>query len=221
MAGRNQEPDAPALFDLPMEPDEKSGPRPAPKPAPDSAAEPPDALSLFPEWEGEADDGEPETAPAAERQPPPVVPPVAVEAAPPAPAPRPADEPPSLGARLRAGILDLGVLSALLIVILVGSRLLDVTVGPAAWPGVATFLLAFSFLYHVVPLAFWGHTPGMASVGLVARSAGGRPLTFGQTWLRWLGALLTLALAGLPLLLALTGRSLTDRISGSQTLYRE
>ncbi len=61
--------------------------------------------------------------------------------------------------------------------------------------------------------------PGHGGAGQLARSVTGEPLTFGQTVLRWLGGLLTLALLGLPLLLALAGgRSLADRISDSKTL---
>ncbi|MEM7480526.1 MAG: RDD family protein [Acidobacteriota bacterium] len=80
-----------------------------------------------------------------------------------------------------------------------------------------TFLVVFSFVYSVVSLAFWGQTPGMAIAGVVARAPGDQPLTFGQTGMRWLGGLLTVALAGLPFLLSLTGRSLADRLSGSET----
>lgn len=57
----------------------------------------------------------------------------------------------------------------------------------------------------------------MAWAGLVARNRDGEPLTFDQTARRWLGGLLTLALAGLPLLFAGAGRSLTDLVSGSAT----
>jgi len=78
--------------------------------------------------------------------------------------------------------------------------------------------LIFSFLYWFIPLAFWGQTPGMAWVGNSAVSLSDEPLTFAQTLLRWCGALLTLALAGLPLLLALGGRSLSDRLSESKTV---
>ena len=86
-------------------------------------------------------------------------------------------------------------------------------------PPLLVFALLFSFLYSVFSLAFWGQTPGMAWAGQLARSVTGEPLTFGQTALRWLGGLLTLLLAGLPLLLALAGgRSLADRISDSKTL---
>jgi hypothetical protein len=58
----------------------------------------------------------------------------------------------------------------------------------------------------------------MAAVGLVARSGRDQPLSFGQTGLRWLAGLATVALCGLPLVVALTGRSLADRLSGSMTL---
>jgi hypothetical protein len=58
----------------------------------------------------------------------------------------------------------------------------------------------------------------MAAVGLVARSGRDQPLSFGQTGLRWLAGLATVALCGLPLVVALTGRSLADRLSGSSTL---
>jgi hypothetical protein len=58
----------------------------------------------------------------------------------------------------------------------------------------------------------------MAAVGLVARSPGDQPLAFRQAVARWLGGILTLAFGGLPGLLALTGASLTDRLSGSATL---
>jgi hypothetical protein len=57
----------------------------------------------------------------------------------------------------------------------------------------------------------------MAWVGLTARNQDGEPLTFDQTARRWLGGLLTLGFAGLPILLTGKSRSLTDRLSGSAT----
>ena len=81
----------------------------------------------------------------------------------------------------------------------------------------AIFLLAWSFLYFVVSLAFWGQTPGMAWAGLIARVGESEPLSFGQTARRWAATWLTWACAGLPGLLAFTGRSLADRMSGSRT----
>ena len=122
-----------------------------------------------------------------------------------------------LGSRLAAGVADLLIHAAVLMVALIGTRLLGVRVTLADAPALGVFLLAFSFLYTIVPLAFWGHTLGMAWSGLVSQNRDGEPLTFDQTARRWLGAVLTLAAAGLPLLLALGGRSLADLLSGSVT----
>lgn len=125
---------------------------------------------------------------------------------------------PPLGERLLAGLAD-GVLHlAVLASALVAESLLGLQPQPRQWPGFVAFLVFFSFLYTTVPLAFWGQTPGMAWRGLRARDQGDRPLAFGQTALRWLGALLTVGLVGLPSLLALGGRSLADRLSGSETI---
>lgn len=126
----------------------------------------------------------------------------------------------TLGERLRAGLADLAVHAAVGLALLVGVEIMGARPGLADLPAVALFLLAFSFLYSVISLAFWGGTPGMLWTGLAARSAAGEGLTFIQTTRRWLGGLLTAALCGLPALLALTGRSLTDRLSASRT-WRE
>ncbi|HXO40398.1 MAG TPA: RDD family protein [Thermoanaerobaculia bacterium] len=123
-----------------------------------------------------------------------------------------------IGRRAASGAADLLVHVAVAILALAGCRTLGVMPAVADWPAFGVFLLSFSFLYTVVPLAFWGHTLGMTWAGLTAESTGGEPLSFDQTARRWLGALLTLATAGLPLLLALRGRSLADRLSGSRTL---
>ena len=128
-----------------------------------------------------------------------------------------ADATAPLGPRLRAGLGDLVILAAVGAVAAVGARLLGGALEPATLPALATFLLAFSFLYCVVSLAFWGQTPGMTWSGIVARTDGTEPLSFGQTALRWLGHWLTWLLLGLPALLALSGRSLADRLSDSET----
>ncbi|HEY4588452.1 MAG TPA: RDD family protein [Thermoanaerobaculia bacterium] len=119
--------------------------------------------------------------------------------------------------RLAAGVADLIVHAAVGVLALLGCRWLEVRPEIHEWPAFAAFLLVFSFLYTVLPLAFWGHTPGMAWAAITSRNRDGEPLTFDQTVRRWLGALLTLALVGLPLLLAFGGRTLTDWISGSAT----
>jgi uncharacterized RDD family membrane protein YckC len=141
----------------------------------------------------------------------------AVDAADAAAAPSPSDRV-GIGRRAAAGAADLLVHVAVAVLALAGCRTLGVMPAVADWPAFGVFLLSFSFLYTVVPLAFWGHTLGMTWAGLTAESTGGEPLSFDQTARRWLGALLTLATAGLPLLLALGGRSLADRLSGSRTL---
>jgi uncharacterized RDD family membrane protein YckC len=94
---------------------------------------------------------------------------------------------------------------------------MDVAPRPSDLAALLVFFGVFSFLYTVVPLAFWGHTPGMAWAGLRAEDAAGGPLPFGGTVRRWLAAVVTLAGAGVPLLVALSGRSLADRVSGSRT----
>jgi hypothetical protein len=146
------------------------------------------------------------------------VPGVAAAEAGPAAVPSRGPVPAPFGARLLAALADLGVHLMVAAVGWGGAAVAGVRIGAAELPALGVFLLAFSFLYSVVSLAFWGKTPGMAAAGVVSRGAGGRPLTFGQTGLRWLGGVLTALLAGLPLLLALTGRSLPDRLSGSATV---
>lgn len=122
----------------------------------------------------------------------------------------------TLASRYLAGLADLAVHAAVVVLLLLGARLLGVPAGFGDWPALVVFLLTFSFLYSILPLAFWSQTPGMAWAGLVARAPGDVSLTFGQTARRWLGGLLTVALLGLPTLLAAAGgRSLADRLSGS------
>ncbi|MCG8458820.1 MAG: RDD family protein [Holophagales bacterium] len=121
--------------------------------------------------------------------------------------------------RILGGVADLTVHVATLGAMVIAVQLMGARVSLDSLPGFAALGLVFSFLYTVIPLAFWGQTPGMAWVGHASRSMGGEPLTFGQTFLRWLGALFTVALAGLPVLLAfLGGRSLCDRLSDSRTV---
>ncbi len=109
------------------------------------------------------------------------------------------------------GLILVGVgASALLAVSALGGEL-----DGELWPGLAVFLVAFSFLYATLPLLFWGQTPGMAWAGIRAADRDEQPVTFRQSVLRWLGSLLTCATLGLPLLLR---RSLADRLSGSMTL---
>jgi uncharacterized RDD family membrane protein YckC len=233
----SREPEEPFLFDLPL-----SGPPPltAPQGAGESARPEgsgrrsarrvarPESLPLFGEAELAATRLEGPT-PAPDY----AVLPVASAAAArgPVPVPRPVEEElprlesaatagvatADLSKRLRAACGDLAILLAAGAVAAIGATLLGAELDLASLPALLVFLLSFSFLYCVVSLAFWGQTPGMAWSGLIARSEETEPLSFGQTALRWLGHWLTWALLGLPGLLALSGRSLTDRMSGSST----
>lgn len=128
--------------------------------------------------------------------------------------PLPAD----LGTRLRAGLADLATIGLAVAIGAAGAAILGVSPTRDRWLPFAALACAFSFPYLVVPLAFWGQTPGMAWAGLSARADDDEPLTFRQTAWRWLGALITVLLAGLPLLLGLGGGTLADRLSGSKTV---
>lgn len=232
-------PRRPSLFDLPLDlPEGESAEAPPRTPRPRTSrpraeSDPPAArgasrgrtdgeLPLFPD---EAED-EPETEPEAATRPPsrepatPAAAPTREEPESPSPpAERPAPSPAGLGARWWAGGLDLLFHAVLALALAGGSWLLGATLDGIERSGLLVFLAVFSFLYTVIPLAFWGRTPGMTWVGLVATGGGEEgALTFGQTALRWLGAVLTVALLGLPTLLAVFGgRSLTDLLSGSRT----
>ncbi|HVS04026.1 MAG TPA: RDD family protein [Thermoanaerobaculia bacterium] len=120
-----------------------------------------------------------------------------------------------LRSRLYAGMVDLVAHVAVLAVVVLGVRLMGVAPEPRDLPAMLLLLLVFSLFFTVIPLAFWGRTPGMAVLGLVARCDDEQPLTFGQAARRWLAGLLTVAALGLPALLALRGRSLADRLSHS------
>lgn len=122
-----------------------------------------------------------------------------------------------LGDRILGGMADLAVQGLVLGLAIAATHGLGVAVSLNDWQPFALLMLAFSFLYWMIPLAFWGQTPGMAWVGHTARSENYQPLTFGQTFWRWLGALLTLGLGGLPILGAWKGRSLSDHLSRSHT----
>jgi hypothetical protein len=122
-----------------------------------------------------------------------------------------------LADRLLGGVSDLAIHAAALGVAVGGSYALGVRVSSADWPPLTLLMLIFSFLYWTIPLAFWGQTPGMAWIGNVARSLDDEPLSFGQAIMRWVGSLLTLGFVGLPVLLSLGGRSLSDWLSESKT----
>ncbi len=118
------------------------------------------------------------------------------------------------GRRWAGGVLDLAVQIAVLASAIAGSWWLGVSPDRLLlWP-LALFAASFSFLYHVLPLTFWGQTPGMASVGLAARAVEGGPLTINQAVQRWLGAVLNVLSLGLVFFFR-RNRSLPDILSRS------
>lgn len=133
-----------------------------------------------------------------------------------APAATAAGEPAApVRARVVAGLLDLGFHLLVAGGALLGASLLGAPPRPAQLPGFVALVLVVSLFYTVVPLAFWGRTPGMAAVGIACRSDDGQPIAFADAGRRWLGGLLSVLLLGLPALLLLAdGRSLADRLSG-------
>ena len=220
MSSSPSTPDDPGLFDdLPLhteEPPGKVAPRPErakeeqPPATPTRKSAAPDSprleeLSiLFDEAPGEKSP-KPEPKPEVEPEPRPE------EAR-----AEPQDEVDLPRSRLLSGLLDLGVVVAVAISAVVCVALMGVDLTPMPWAPMALFLTAFSFLYCVFPLAFWGRTPGMAALGLRARSLDGRSLSFGQTAWRWLAGLITVLTFGLPLVLTLKGTYLSDLLSKSK-----
>ncbi len=128
---------------------------------------------------------------------------------------RPAARAVTSSRRLAAGVVDLAVHLGAFATAVAGSWWLGVPPSRLSSLPLLLLIACFSFVYHVLPLTFWGHTPGMANVGLVARSTDGGPLTIGQAVRRWLGALLNVASLGLIFFFS-QERSLSDRLSRSE-----
>lgn len=122
-------------------------------------------------------------------------------------------------ARLLAGIADLLIHGGVLVLLLWGVHTFGIPLDTSLIAPLGVFFLSFSFLYTVVPLAFWGQTPGMAGLGLMSCTPEGQHLTFFETARRWAALVITVALLGLPTLLAVGGRrSLADLASGARTV---
>ena len=142
-----------------------------------------------------------------------------------APVEEPEEPPPRQGptiaalqARFFGGLVDLAIHVALLAGVVVVVRLMGVAPGTEEIVPLLLVALVFSLFYAVIPLAFWGQTPGMRAAGLVVRAGDGGPMTFGQAARRWFGSLVSVAAVGLPtLLVAFGGRSLADRLSDTDT----
>ncbi|HEX4959904.1 MAG TPA: RDD family protein [Thermoanaerobaculia bacterium] len=187
---KTRPPEEPLLFDLPL-----GDPDPEPEPSPRRKPERPRAA-------GGRSGPVPVPDPAPEDE---------------AASRSPASEFAPRGKRLAAGAADLLVHAAVLMGALMGIRWMGVKPDLTRdWPALGVFLLSFSFLFTVLPLAFWGQTLGMAWAAILSRNRDGEPLTFDQTARRWLGGLLTAATLALPALIS-RRRSLSDLLSGSAT----
>lgn len=144
------------------------------------------------------------------------------------PGAKPESEPPAdlvdadFGLRLQGGLADLAFIVLIGAVVAVGVSLGGTALTSRALAGVLLFVLDFSFLYMLLPLAFWGRTPGMAWAGVrLVADDGGLP-TFRRCAVRWIVAVLTVASLGLLALVALIGRrSLADRLSRSRLILAD
>lgn len=128
-----------------------------------------------------------------------------------------AEVPVAFARRFAAGLADiviLGLFGALELA--AGAIFLELRFPPDALIGLGAFLFLAALVLLVLVPFVWGATPGMALADLrVSADDGGSP-TLSASALRFLGALLTGALAGVPLLVAAfdrKGRTLSDLLS--------
>ena len=119
--------------------------------------------------------------------------------------------------RVAAGLADLLILALVGAVELAsGALLLDLRFPPPAFLPLAAFLLLAALVVLVLAPFVWGTTPGMALADLRIRAEDGGSPTLAAAFLRFIGFLLTGALAGVPLLVAAfdrRGRTLADLMS--------
>lgn len=130
-----------------------------------------------------------------------------------------AEIPVAFARRFAAGLADiviLGLFGALELA--AGAILLELRFPPAALLGLGAFLFLAALVLLVLVPFVWGATPGMALADLRVSAADGGSPTLMASALRFLGALLTGALVGVPLLVAAfdrKGRTLSDLFSGT------
>ncbi len=119
--------------------------------------------------------------------------------------------------RVAAGLADLLILALVgAVELAAGALLLDLKFPPAAFVPLGAFLFLAALVLLVLAPFVWGTTPGMALADLRIRAADGGSPTLAAAFLRFLGFLLTGALAGVPLLVAAfdrQGRTLADLVS--------
>lgn len=119
--------------------------------------------------------------------------------------------------RVAAGLADLLILALVgAVELAAGALILDLRFPPPAFLPLAAFLLLAALVLLVLAPFVWGTTPGMALADLrICAEDGGSP-TLSAALLRFIGFLLTGALAGVPLLVAAfdrRGRTLADLVS--------
>jgi uncharacterized RDD family membrane protein YckC len=119
--------------------------------------------------------------------------------------------------RVAAGLADLLILALVgAVELAAGALLLDLRFPPPAFLPLAAFLLLAALVLLVLAPFVWGTTPGMALADLRIRAEDGGSPTLSAALLRFVGFLLTGALAGVPLLVAAfdrRGRTLADLVS--------
>lgn len=119
--------------------------------------------------------------------------------------------------RIAAGLADLVILALLgAVELTAGAFLLELRFPPPALFWLGAFLGLTSLVLLVLVPFVWGTTPGMALADLRVRAADGGSPTLVASLLRYVGFVLTGALAGIPLLVAAfdkEGRTLADLLS--------
>jgi uncharacterized RDD family membrane protein YckC len=123
----------------------------------------------------------------------------------------------ALARRIAAGLADLVILALLGAVELsAGAFLLELRFPPAALVWLGAFLVLTSLVLLVLVPFVWGTTPGMALADLKVSARDGGSPTLLSCFVRYLGFVVTGALAGVPLLVAAfdkEGRTPADLLS--------
>jgi uncharacterized RDD family membrane protein YckC len=121
--------------------------------------------------------------------------------------------------RMVAGLADVLILALVgAVELAAGAFLLELRFPTASLVPAAAFLLLVGLVLLVLAPFVWGTTPGMALADLRIRAADGGSPTLSAAFLRFIGFVLTGALAGVPLLVAAfdrRGRTLSDLLSGT------
>ena len=127
--------------------------------------------------------------------------------------------------RIAAGLADLLILALFgAVELTAGALILELRFPPAALLSLLAFLFLAAIVLLVLAPFVWGTTPGMALADLRIRAADGGSPSLPASSLRFIGFVLTGALAGVPLLVAAfdrRGRTLADLLSGTTIVPAE